>query len=90
MFSAASRQVVRNVARQQSRAFSATASVGAAAEVKKLGVIGAGQMVNHLKRKDLQHEIDVSRVLVLLLSPHREPLCQSSSLTTHKPPSTKA
>ncbi|KAH7400702.1 3-hydroxyacyl-CoA dehydrogenase [Phaeosphaeria sp. MPI-PUGE-AT-0046c] len=44
MFSAASRQAIRGVARQQCRTFSSTPSVGAAAEVKKLGVIGAGQM----------------------------------------------
>ncbi|KAF2033641.1 hypothetical protein EK21DRAFT_58299 [Setomelanomma holmii] len=44
MFSAASRQVVRRAATQQCRSFSSTPSVGAAAEVKKLGVIGAGQM----------------------------------------------
>ncbi|KAF1932754.1 3-hydroxybutyryl-CoA dehydrogenase [Didymella exigua CBS 183.55] len=44
MFSAASRQVARSAIRQQCRAFSSTPSVGAAAEVKKLGVIGAGQM----------------------------------------------
>ncbi|KAG9206782.1 hypothetical protein B5807_00336 [Epicoccum nigrum] len=43
MFSAVSRQVARS-AKQQCRAFSSTPSVGAAAEVKKLGVIGAGQM----------------------------------------------
>ncbi|KAF2997615.1 hypothetical protein E8E13_003951 [Curvularia kusanoi] len=43
MFSAASRQIARS-ARQQCRTFSSTPSVGAAAEVKKLGVIGAGQM----------------------------------------------
>jgi hypothetical protein len=46
MFTAASRQVTRCAVRQQCRAFSSTPSVGAAAEVKKLGVIGAGQMVN--------------------------------------------
>lgn len=45
MFSAASRQIVRRAAGQQCRTFSSTPSVGAAAEVKKLGVIGAGQMV---------------------------------------------
>jgi hypothetical protein len=45
MFSVASRQVARCAVRQQCRAFSSTPSVGAAAEVKKLGVIGAGQMV---------------------------------------------
>lgn len=45
MFSAVSRQVARS-AKQQCRAFSSTPSVGAAAEVKKLGVIGAGQMVS--------------------------------------------
>ncbi|KAL1606949.1 hypothetical protein SLS59_002647 [Nothophoma quercina] len=44
MFSAISRQVARSAVRQQCRAFSSTPSVGAAAEVKKLGVIGAGQM----------------------------------------------
>ncbi|EAT84386.2 hypothetical protein SNOG_08110 [Parastagonospora nodorum SN15] len=44
MFSAASRQAIRTATRQQCRAFSSTPSVGAAAEVKKLGVIGAGQM----------------------------------------------
>ncbi|KAL1656344.1 hypothetical protein SLS61_000807 [Didymella pomorum] len=33
-----------NFSRQQCRAFSSTPSIGAAAEVKKLGVIGAGQM----------------------------------------------
>ncbi|RYO13347.1 hypothetical protein AA0111_g12303 [Alternaria arborescens] len=44
MFSVASRQVARCAVRQQCRAFSSTPSVGAAAEVKKLGVIGAGQM----------------------------------------------
>ncbi|KZM28431.1 3-hydroxybutyryl-CoA dehydrogenase [Ascochyta rabiei] len=44
MFSATSRQVARSAVRQQCRAFSSTPSVGAAAEVKKLGVIGAGQM----------------------------------------------
>jgi 3-hydroxybutyryl-CoA dehydrogenase len=46
MFSAISRQVVRSASRQQWRSFSSTPSVGAAAEVKKLGVIGAGQMVS--------------------------------------------
>ncbi|KAJ4407204.1 hypothetical protein N0V91_004086 [Didymella pomorum] len=44
MFCAASRQVARSALRQQCRAFSSTPSIGAAAEVKKLGVIGAGQM----------------------------------------------
>lgn len=56
MFSAASRQVARSASRQQCRAFSSTPSVGAAAEVKKLGVIGAGQMVsasNHLGNPQL-------------------------------------
>ncbi|KAH6616527.1 3-hydroxyacyl-CoA dehydrogenase [Boeremia exigua] len=43
MIPAASRHVARS-ARQQCRAFSSTRSVGAAAEVRKLGVIGAGQM----------------------------------------------
>jgi hypothetical protein len=46
MFSAVSRQAIRSASRQQCRAFSSTPSVGAAAEVKKLGVIGAGQMVS--------------------------------------------
>ncbi|KAK1911717.1 hypothetical protein P3342_013022 [Pyrenophora teres f. teres] len=44
MFSVASRQAARCALRQQCRTFSSTPSVGAAAEVKKLGVIGAGQM----------------------------------------------
>ncbi|KAF2852182.1 hypothetical protein T440DRAFT_446693 [Plenodomus tracheiphilus IPT5] len=44
MFSAVSRQIARSAARQQCRTFSSTPSIGAAAEVKKLGVIGAGQM----------------------------------------------
>ncbi|KAF2280145.1 uncharacterized protein EI97DRAFT_429902 [Westerdykella ornata] len=44
-FLAASRQAVRCAARQQCRNFSSTpAARAAAAEVKKLGVIGAGQM----------------------------------------------
>jgi hypothetical protein len=46
MLSATSRQVARCAARQQCRAFSSSPAVGAAAEVKKLGVIGAGQMVS--------------------------------------------
>jgi hypothetical protein len=45
VFTAASRQAFRCVAKQQCRSFSATPSVGAGSEVKKLGVIGAGQMV---------------------------------------------
>ncbi|KAF2200929.1 hypothetical protein GQ43DRAFT_456098 [Delitschia confertaspora ATCC 74209] len=44
LFSSASRQVLRSLAKTQCRNFSSTPSVGAAAEVKKLGVIGAGQM----------------------------------------------
>ncbi|KAK3203121.1 hypothetical protein GRF29_112g300743 [Pseudopithomyces chartarum] len=44
MFSAASRQAIGSVAKRQCRGFSSTPYVGAAAEVKKLGVIGAGQM----------------------------------------------
>ncbi|KAL5120667.1 hypothetical protein ACEQ8H_001416 [Pleosporales sp. CAS-2024a] len=44
MFCAASRQLVRSAARQPCRAFGSTRCLGAAAEVKKLGVIGAGQM----------------------------------------------
>ncbi|KAF2791485.1 hypothetical protein K505DRAFT_248843 [Melanomma pulvis-pyrius CBS 109.77] len=43
-FSSASRHVLRCAAKHQCRSFSSTPSVGAAAEVKKLGVIGAGQM----------------------------------------------
>ncbi|OCK86295.1 3-hydroxybutyryl-CoA dehydrogenase [Lepidopterella palustris CBS 459.81] len=43
-FSAASKQVLRFAAKAQCRNFSSTPSLGAAAEVKKLGVIGAGQM----------------------------------------------
>ncbi|OCK87613.1 uncharacterized protein K441DRAFT_670448 [Cenococcum geophilum 1.58] len=43
-FSASSRQVLRSASRAQCRSFSSTLSVRAAAEVKKLGVIGAGQM----------------------------------------------
>ena len=46
MFAATSRQIARSALRQQCCAFSSTRSVGAAAEVKKLGVIGAGQMVS--------------------------------------------
>jgi 3-hydroxybutyryl-CoA dehydrogenase len=42
-FSAASREALRSIAKQQCRSFSSTPAV-AAAEVKKLGVIGAGQM----------------------------------------------
>ena len=45
-FSASSRQVLRSASRAQYRSFSSTPSVRAAAEVKKLGVIGAGQMVS--------------------------------------------
>jgi hypothetical protein len=44
-FTAASRQAFRGFAKQQCRSFSGTASIRGAAEVKKLGVIGAGQMV---------------------------------------------
>ncbi|KAF2644895.1 hypothetical protein P280DRAFT_466157 [Massarina eburnea CBS 473.64] len=44
MFSTVSRRAFARVAKQQCRSFSATPSIGAAAEVKKLGVIGAGQM----------------------------------------------
>jgi hypothetical protein len=43
--SSASRQTLRRVAKRQCRSFSTTPTLGAAAEVKKLGVIGAGQMV---------------------------------------------
>ncbi|OCL07792.1 hypothetical protein AOQ84DRAFT_319469 [Glonium stellatum] len=43
-FSASSRQFLRSTSRAQCRSFSSTPSVGAAAEVKKLGVVGAGQM----------------------------------------------
>jgi hypothetical protein len=50
MFSAVSRQAIRSASRQQCRAFSSTPSVGAAAEVKKLGVVGAGQMVRTFTR----------------------------------------
>lgn len=45
MFSSASRRAIGHAAKRQCRNFSSTPSVGAAAEVKKLGVIGAGQMV---------------------------------------------
>lgn len=45
-FSSVSRQTIRCVAKQQCRSFSSTPKGAAAAEVKKLGVIGAGQMVN--------------------------------------------
>ena len=45
MIFSASRQVARRAAAQQCRTFSSTPVTGAAAEVKKLGVIGAGQMV---------------------------------------------
>lgn len=44
MLSAASRRSIGCAAKRQCRSFSSTPSVGAAAEVKKLGVIGAGQM----------------------------------------------
>ena len=48
MFQIGARQAVRSVTRHQCRAFSRTSAVEAAAEVKKLGVIGAGQMVRHV------------------------------------------
>lgn len=44
MFSIASRRALQCAARHQCRALSSSPSAGAAAEVKKLGVIGAGQM----------------------------------------------
>ncbi|KAK7191370.1 hypothetical protein DPSP01_003018 [Paraphaeosphaeria sporulosa] len=44
MFAAVSRRAISSAAKRQCRSFSSTAAVGAAAEVKKLGVIGAGQM----------------------------------------------
>ncbi|KAJ4349911.1 uncharacterized protein N0V89_008531 [Didymosphaeria variabile] len=44
MISTASRRATGSVARRQCRSFSSTPVAGAAAEVKKLGVIGAGQM----------------------------------------------
>ena len=44
MLAAASRRVIARTG-TQCRRFSSTPAVGAAAEVKKLGVIGAGQMV---------------------------------------------
>ncbi|KAJ4305159.1 hypothetical protein N0V90_000690 [Kalmusia sp. IMI 367209] len=44
MISATSRRAIGCAAKRQCRGFSSTPSVGAAAEVKKLGVIGAGQM----------------------------------------------
>ncbi|KAF2000120.1 hypothetical protein P154DRAFT_522903 [Amniculicola lignicola CBS 123094] len=43
-FASVSRQTLRCAARQQCRTFCSSPSVAAAAEVKKLGVIGAGQM----------------------------------------------
>lgn len=64
MFSAVSRQVARS-ARQQCRTFSSSPSVGAAAEVKKLGVIGAGQMVSALNLT-LGILIDIFRASELL------------------------
>lgn len=45
MISAASRRAIGFVAKRQCRSFSSTPAVGTGAEVKKLGVIGAGQMV---------------------------------------------
>ncbi|KAL1610261.1 hypothetical protein SLS60_001926 [Paraconiothyrium brasiliense] len=44
MILAASRRAIGFVAKRQCRSFSSTPAVGAGAEVKKLGVIGAGQM----------------------------------------------
>ncbi|KAL5412965.1 hypothetical protein PMIN06_003774 [Paraphaeosphaeria minitans] len=44
MFTATSRRAIGFAAKRQCRSFSSTPAVGAAAEVKKLGVIGAGQM----------------------------------------------
>jgi 3-hydroxybutyryl-CoA dehydrogenase len=59
--SSASRQAIRCAAKRQCRSFSTTPTLGAAAEVKKLGVIGAGQMVYTISR-ELRASINCSRV----------------------------
>ena len=60
MILSASKQAARRAVAQQCRAFSSTPITGAAAEVKKLGVIGAGQMVRDPGSSDQSTQLTCS------------------------------
>ncbi len=77
MLSPVSRQLVRRVATQQCRSFSSTPTNAAAAEVKRLGVIGAGQMVRKSEYCGLGAQLTI-------LGPWNSTCCSAESLCTRE------